>query len=294
MAGRSVGQWASGPVGQWVRRDEGGRSRRSRRSGRAARVAARMRHGRAAATDRRARTHGGGTTAHTPGASISTSPIRPLAHSPTRRPMPRAGLDRDTIIAAAAAIADAEGLGGVTIARLAAHFGVRPPSLYNHVAGLDAIRRELTLRGLRELHDALAAAEVRRGGRRRFGGYPGQRLPRLRPRPTRPLRRRPRSRRPARRRRGPGRQRRDLRAGRRRARPLRPQAATPWSTLSGASAASSTVSSSSKRTAASASRSTSTRVFGAASASTRRGWGVMNDESCRSPRCGDREATTTA
>ena len=77
--------------------------------------------------------------------------------------MPRAGLDRDTIIAAAAAIADAEGLGGVTIARLAAHFGVRPPSLYNHVAGLDAIRRELALRGLRELHDALVAAEDAEG-----------------------------------------------------------------------------------------------------------------------------------
>jgi AcrR family transcriptional regulator len=73
--------------------------------------------------------------------------------------MPRAGLDHDTIVDAAAAIADTEGLASVTIARLAAHFGVRSPSLYNHVAGLDAIRRELTLRGLRELHAALRAAE---------------------------------------------------------------------------------------------------------------------------------------
>jgi len=72
--------------------------------------------------------------------------------------MPRAGLDQATIVAAAAAIADVEGLASVTIARLAAHFGVRPPSLYNHVAGLDAIRRALTLRGLHELHAALIAA----------------------------------------------------------------------------------------------------------------------------------------
>ncbi len=72
--------------------------------------------------------------------------------------MPRAGLDQDTIVAAAAALADAEGLDSVTIARLAAHFGVRSPSLYNHVAGLDAIGRELALRGLRELHRALLAA----------------------------------------------------------------------------------------------------------------------------------------
>jgi len=72
--------------------------------------------------------------------------------------MPRAGLDQDTIVAAAAALADAEGLDSVTIARLAAHFGVRSPSLYNHVAGLDTIGRELTLRGLRELHTALLTA----------------------------------------------------------------------------------------------------------------------------------------
>ena len=71
---------------------------------------------------------------------------------------PRAGLDRATVVAAAAAIADAEGLEGVTLARLADELGVRSPSLYNHVAGLDGLRRELALLGLRELTARLAAA----------------------------------------------------------------------------------------------------------------------------------------
>ena len=64
--------------------------------------------------------------------------------------MPRAGLTPDAVLDAAAAIADADGLPAVTLARLAAELGVRPPSLYKHVDGLDAIHHGLALRGLRE------------------------------------------------------------------------------------------------------------------------------------------------
>jgi AcrR family transcriptional regulator len=64
--------------------------------------------------------------------------------------MPRAGLTPDAVLDAAAAIADADGLPAVTLARLAADLGVRPPSLYKHVDGLDAIHHGLALRGLRE------------------------------------------------------------------------------------------------------------------------------------------------
>ncbi len=62
--------------------------------------------------------------------------------------MPRAGLTPDTVLDAAGRIADADGLPAVTLARLAAELGVRPPSLYKHVDGLDAIHRGLALRGL--------------------------------------------------------------------------------------------------------------------------------------------------
>ena len=64
--------------------------------------------------------------------------------------MPRAGLTPDAVLDAAGRIADADGLPAVTLARLAAGLGVRPPSLYKHVDGLDAIHRGLALRGLEE------------------------------------------------------------------------------------------------------------------------------------------------
>lgn len=78
--------------------------------------------------------------------------------------MPRAGIDRAAVVAAAAEIADAEGVEAVTLARLAERFGVRPPSLYNHVAGMDGLRRELALLGLRELSADLGRAAIGRAG----------------------------------------------------------------------------------------------------------------------------------
>lgn len=74
------------------------------------------------------------------------------------------GLDRETVVRAAAALADAEGPEALTLARLAARLGVRPPSLYNHLAGLDALRRELALLGLREVTERVGQAAVGRAG----------------------------------------------------------------------------------------------------------------------------------
>jgi AcrR family transcriptional regulator len=77
--------------------------------------------------------------------------------------MPRAGLDAETIVAAAAGVADAEGLEAVTLARLAGDLGVRSPSLYAHVAGgLPELRRRLAARGAAELAVALGAAAAGR------------------------------------------------------------------------------------------------------------------------------------
>jgi len=70
--------------------------------------------------------------------------------------MPRKGLDRDQVLAAAVALAD-DGLEHVTFARLAEVLGVRAPSLYNHVDGRAALLRLITLRALTELADAIAA-----------------------------------------------------------------------------------------------------------------------------------------
>ena len=72
---------------------------------------------------------------------------------------PRAGLDRAIVVRTAAEMADAAG-GEVTLAALAAGLGVRTPSLYNHVAGQEGLRRELKLLGLRELMDCITRAAV--------------------------------------------------------------------------------------------------------------------------------------
>lgn len=76
--------------------------------------------------------------------------------------MPRAGLDAETVVAAAAELADAEGLQALTLAGLAARLGVRSPSLYVHVGGLDDLRTRLAVRGARELTAALQAAAAGR------------------------------------------------------------------------------------------------------------------------------------
>jgi AcrR family transcriptional regulator len=76
----------------------------------------------------------------------------------------RRGLTRDAVVAAAADLADEIGLDQIHLATLAGRLGVRTPSLYNHIAGLDGLRRDLTLLGLRELRRRLATAAIGRSG----------------------------------------------------------------------------------------------------------------------------------
>jgi AcrR family transcriptional regulator len=72
----------------------------------------------------------------------------------------RAGINRDAVIRAAAKIADADGWDALTLAHVARKLRVRPPSLYNHVGGLEGVRRELKLIALRDLNTALSRATV--------------------------------------------------------------------------------------------------------------------------------------
>ena len=76
----------------------------------------------------------------------------------TVRPMPRAGLTPDVVVATAADLVDEIGYDGLTLARLADRLGVAAPSLYKHVDGLPAIRRGVAIIGVRELGDALRSA----------------------------------------------------------------------------------------------------------------------------------------
>jgi AcrR family transcriptional regulator len=76
----------------------------------------------------------------------------------------RRGLDRAQVVDAAVAIADADGLEAVTLARVAAALGVRSPSLYNHVEGRDGLIRGVAARSTRELATALRRAATGRSG----------------------------------------------------------------------------------------------------------------------------------
>jgi AcrR family transcriptional regulator len=77
----------------------------------------------------------------------------------------RAGLSRERVVDAAAALLADEGEQGLTLTRLAARLRVKPPSLYAHVAGLDDLRRALRLRGVVALRDTLREAAVGRSRR---------------------------------------------------------------------------------------------------------------------------------
>jgi AcrR family transcriptional regulator len=78
--------------------------------------------------------------------------------------MPRVGLDTEAVVAAAAGLADAEGLDRLSLARLAAALGIRTPSLYAHVEGLGDLRARLGERGARELAAEVQAAAAGRSG----------------------------------------------------------------------------------------------------------------------------------
>ena len=70
----------------------------------------------------------------------------------------KAGITHERVVDAAAELADREGLAAVSLATVAAAVGVRSPSLYSHVDGLDGLRRDLLRRASHVLAERLAAA----------------------------------------------------------------------------------------------------------------------------------------
>ncbi|MGF2614919.1 TetR/AcrR family transcriptional regulator [Rossellomorea aquimaris] len=65
---------------------------------------------------------------------------------------PRMGLTKDKIMKTAAEMADVEGIESVTIANLAKKLKIQPPSLYNHIRGLNELRTVMAVQGLNKLH----------------------------------------------------------------------------------------------------------------------------------------------
>jgi AcrR family transcriptional regulator len=77
---------------------------------------------------------------------------------------PRAGLSPARVADAALALLDGDGEPALTLAAVAGRLGVATPSLYKHVDGLAGLRRQVRLRVLAELDDALREATVGRAG----------------------------------------------------------------------------------------------------------------------------------
>jgi AcrR family transcriptional regulator len=59
-------------------------------------------------------------------------------------------------------MADEIGLSSLTLAALAQRLGVRQPSLYKHIAGIDGLRRSIAIRAKSELADVLGRAAIGR------------------------------------------------------------------------------------------------------------------------------------
>ncbi|WP_040167222.1 TetR/AcrR family transcriptional regulator [Microbacterium gorillae] len=72
--------------------------------------------------------------------------------------MPRAGVTSDRVVAAASELVDQDGLDALSLARVAAVFGIATPSLYKHVPGLPALRDLVSAAAADELAATILAA----------------------------------------------------------------------------------------------------------------------------------------
>jgi len=72
----------------------------------------------------------------------------------------RARLDKNVVVQAAVDLLNAEGVSALSLSRLADELGIKTPSLYNHVNGLDGLQRELEVMNARLLADRFSEAAI--------------------------------------------------------------------------------------------------------------------------------------
>ena len=77
--------------------------------------------------------------------------------------MPRQGLTQETVVQAAAALIEAEGIDRFSMGELAKRLDVKPASLYNHVKGVDALLEAVGLSAIGQLVEAERQAIVGKG-----------------------------------------------------------------------------------------------------------------------------------
>ncbi|MDR3305433.1 MAG: TetR/AcrR family transcriptional regulator, partial [Clostridiales Family XIII bacterium] len=74
----------------------------------------------------------------------------------------RRNIKTDTIIDATAKIVERDGFDNLNLNSIAAELGVKPPSLYNHVKGIDDVRRGLAEFVLKKMEAAVKNAAIGR------------------------------------------------------------------------------------------------------------------------------------
>ena len=72
--------------------------------------------------------------------------------------MARAGLDKNIVVEKAAQMVNQIGLDNIQLKALAERLNIQPPSLYNHIKGLDNLHYELMLYGWRHMEERMVEA----------------------------------------------------------------------------------------------------------------------------------------
>ena len=80
----------------------------------------------------------------------------------------RTRLDKNTVVQAAVDLLNTEGVGALSLSRLADELGIKTPSLYNHVNGLDGLQQELEVMNARLLADRFSEAAIGKSGSELF------------------------------------------------------------------------------------------------------------------------------
>lgn len=80
----------------------------------------------------------------------------------------RVRLDKNAVLQVAVELLNTEGMGALTLSRLADKLGIQTPSLYNHVNGLTGLQQELAAMNARLLADRLSEAAIGKSGSELF------------------------------------------------------------------------------------------------------------------------------
>jgi len=76
----------------------------------------------------------------------------------------RTRLDKNAVVEAAVEILNAEGVGALSLSRLADELGIKTPSLYNHINGLAGLQQELDAMNAKLLANCLSDAAMGKSG----------------------------------------------------------------------------------------------------------------------------------